>query len=137
MSSCLILRSAVESADFELELPYEPFFIDMSDSEDHIVLGSTVTPFVLAIKTAELLLRKTIDVNYPYQYQKLTNGQYSVNKTPISTEADFSGASSRVDVLKHANFRLILYSETCEFQVDPLQLKHANFKLMKKQRLKK
>jgi|TARA_R100000455_G_C6272903_1_gene130051 hypothetical protein len=56
---CIILRSAVESADFELELPYEPHFIDMTDSGDQIVLGSTVTPFVLAIKTAEILLRKS------------------------------------------------------------------------------
>lgn len=56
---CIILRSAVESADFELELPYEPHFIDMTDSDDQIVLGSTVTPFVLAIKTAEILLRKS------------------------------------------------------------------------------
>jgi hypothetical protein len=56
---CIILRSAVESADFELELPYEPHFIDMTDSDDQIVLGSTVTPFVLALKTAEILLRKS------------------------------------------------------------------------------
>ena len=102
----------------------------MSDSEDYIVLGSTVTPFVLAIKTAELLLRKTIDVNYPYQYQKLTNGQYSVNKTPISTEADFSGASSRVDVPETCEFQVDpLQPETCEFQVDPLQTETCEFQV--------
>ena len=89
---CVILRSAVEAADFELELPYEPLFIDMTDSDDQIVLGSTVTPFVLAIKTAEILLRKTFDgVNENPLREALKNTPLDIENLAATFKDHFKG----------------------------------------------
>lgn len=53
---CIILRAAFEPGDFDVDLPYEPTFIDMTDNDNYLVLGSTITPYVLAIRAAAILL---------------------------------------------------------------------------------
>lgn len=71
-------------------MPYTPIFVDMTESDDTIVLGSTVTPFVLAIKTAELLLRKAFDELDPPS-TRLEDVELSVEDLAIQFRKRFKG----------------------------------------------